>query len=42
MENQMEIQLKVMAMELATKTPGIKSTELIGLAKEILAFLKGA
>lgn len=37
----MEIQLKVMAVELATKTPGIKNSEVIVLAKEILAFIKG-
>lgn len=40
-QNQMEIQLKVMAVELATKTPGIKNSEVIVLAKEILAFIKG-
>lgn len=38
---QMEIQMRVMALELATKTPGIKNSEVIVLAKEILNFIKG-
>jgi hypothetical protein len=40
-QNQMEIQLRVMAVELAAKTPGIKNSEVIVLAKEILTFIKG-
>jgi len=40
-QNQMEIQLRVMALEIASKTPGIKNSEVIVLAKEILAFIKG-
>lgn len=37
---QMEVQLRAMALDLATKT-GAKGAEVIDTAKLILAFLKG-
>ena len=37
---QQEVQLKAMALDIASRTPGIKNSEVIVLAKEILAFLK--
>jgi hypothetical protein len=40
-QEQMEIQLRVMALEIASKTPGIQNTEVIVLAKHILSFIKG-